>query len=115
MENGPQKAMDVGVQDAAEKALIVPRKGHKRRAGWGRGTVTRQLHGGVRRRRIGSSKSVPWVSGKARTAAQVGPSLWPPTNVAGEYTKTGPWGEADILGHFSFAKWLISVCAGQLL
>ena len=28
LENGAQKAMDVGVQNAAETALIVPRKGY---------------------------------------------------------------------------------------
>ena len=38
----------MGVQDVAETVLLVPRKGYWRIAGRGRGTVTRQLRGGVR-------------------------------------------------------------------
>ena len=62
LENGAQKAMDVGVHDAAGTVLPVPREGRLRRAGRGPGMVTRQLRAGVCCRRVGVSKAVSWDS-----------------------------------------------------
>ena len=42
--------------------------------------------------------SVSGHAGLRRTAAQVGPSDWQPSDVEGEYAKKGAWGEAGILG-----------------
>ena len=90
-ENTAQVAIDVGVQDMVVVGLS---EAHSVL----RGTVTRQAFGGSGGLALRASKPVPQDSRSVGTAAQVGPcdgrrAMWR------EFTKMGPEGEADILGH----------------
>ena len=98
VENGTQKTMDV-VHDAAETAFPVSRKGYRRSAGRDRGMVTRQL---PRRGLLSAGRGLEVGLPGLLTGGDGGP-VWPIRLVSGrcggEYTKMGPGGETDNLGH----------------